>query len=64
MDSAELRQLRSNRCSTMLREDMNDENNMDDCMLCDYRMCDGGNDGAGPASANTATGSGGTARGE
>lgn len=48
----------------MLREDMNDENNMDDCMLGDYRMCDGGDDGAGPASATAATGSGGTKGGE
>ena len=30
----------------MRREDMNDEDNMDDCMLGDYRMCDGRDDGA------------------
>jgi hypothetical protein len=45
-DSAELGHLRSNRCSTMLREDMNDENNMDDCVLGDYRMRDSSDDGA------------------
>ena len=48
----------------MRREDMNDEDNMDDCVLGDYRMCDGGNDGAGPASTNTAADSAGSKRGE
>jgi hypothetical protein len=48
----------------MRREDMNDEDNMDDCMLGDYRMCDGGNDGAGPASANATPGPAGTKRRE
>ncbi len=39
----------------MRREDMNDENNMDDCVLSVYRMCGGRNTlgAATAADANT-----------
>jgi hypothetical protein len=44
---------------------MNDENNLDDNVLSDYRMCHGGNDGAdSDSAANTNTDSTANERGE